>query len=217
MFPAGTLKDQVDASPRRVRAAAQGRQGNELRGAAGDYRPAARRAGRRPGAAALLEREAGEGRGRGAVIGTSATAAVMKAAGSRLATRSSTLTPWRSQLARKSSRRASVSERGLRDRPAGFPDWPFLNWACTGGLHSRPWRGQISFCCVKAWISSTASSTRCRGSSRPGSEFHRHASCGSWWAAAATLILSSRMTGCAARCRVACHWGSRYHRYLHQE
>jgi hypothetical protein len=24
-----------------------------------------------------------------------------------------------------------------------------------------------------------------------GSEFHRHASCGSWWAAAATLILSS--------------------------
>jgi hypothetical protein len=54
------------------------------RGAAGDYRPAARRAGRRPGAGALLEREAGEGRGRGAVIGTSATAAVMKAAGSRL-------------------------------------------------------------------------------------------------------------------------------------
>jgi|SRR5580692_11778160 hypothetical protein len=30
------------------------------------------------------------------------------------------------------------------------------------GCDSRPWRGQISFCCVKAWISSTASSTRCR-------------------------------------------------------
>src|SRR6202030_967117 len=104
MFPAGTLKDQVDASPRRVRAAAQGRQGNELRDAAGDYRPAARRAGRRPGARALLEREAGEGRGRGAVIGTSATAAVMKAAGSRLATRSSTLTLLLGFIARTNGR-----------------------------------------------------------------------------------------------------------------